>query len=157
MRLTTKARFAVTAMIDIALYNNGRPVTLTQISQRQKISVAYLEQIFCKLRRAQLVRSMRGPGGGYHLMYPAEEISVRSIIDAVEEDIDARQCRGDGSCQGDAACLTHHLWEGLNEVTTKYLDGVTLASLIKDHEAEHGPISIPAVIPVKKRRSVLIH
>ncbi len=157
MRLTTKARFAVTAILDIALYSNGNPVPLTHISARQKITVAYLEQIFCKLRRAEIVYSMRGPGGGYYLPEDPEKITIGSIIEAVEENIDARQCRGDGSCNGDAACLTHHLWERLNEVTKNFLDGVTVADMIKDHKDAESPVArehlsyVPVELLKKKR------
>jgi len=111
LKLTTKGRFAVTAMVDLALHEEEAPISLTQISERQQISVAYLEQIFCKLRRAGLVASVRGPGGGYRLGAPAGDITAAAIIEAMDEDIDATQCRGDGSCLGGAACLTHHLWE----------------------------------------------
>lgn len=153
MRLTTKARFAVTAMLDIALHSHGKPVSLTQISERQQITVAYLEQIFCKLRRNHLVKSMRGPGGGYFLAKNASEITIGRIINAVEEDIDATQCRGDGTCMGGASCLTHHLWEQLNEVTAKFLNEITLASMVQEHvvHEEHPTrTTIPADIPVSK-------
>ena len=151
MKLTTKGRFAVTAMVDLALHEASAPISLTQISERQQISVAYLEQIFCKLRRAGLVASVRGPGGGYRLGDAADRITVGSIISAVDEDIDATQCRGDGTCHGGASCLTHHLWEDLNTLTKKFLDGVTLASMVKAHEERHGHQVVSAVIPVRGR------
>ena len=152
MRLTTKARFAVTAMLDIAMHADGAPIALMQISERQQITVAYLEQIFCKLRRAGLVESVRGPGGGYRLTRSPEEINVGTIIDAVEENLDATQCGGDGKCQGGASCLTHHLWESLNGVTQQFLDGVTLASMVRSHRdrAQKHVSEVPAKIPVKK-------
>ena len=156
MRLTTKARFAVTAMLDIALYGQGKPVSLTQISDRQQITVAYLEQIFCKLRRADMVRSIRGTGGGYFLAKTPQEITIGRIIAAVEEDIAATQCRGDGTCLGGAACLTHHLWESLNSVTSKFLDGITLESMVQSHteHAEHPQrVTVSAKIPVKPKKT----
>lgn len=151
MKLTTKGRFAVTAMVDLAIHRADAPVSLAQISERQKISVAYLEQIFCKLRRAGLVDSVRGPGGGYRLRDEAGAISVGSIIDAVDEDIDATQCRGDGTCNGGASCLTHHLWEDLNVITKKFLDSVTLDAMVKTYEERQGKQTIPAVIPVRRK------
>ena len=114
MKLTTKGRFAVTAMVDLALHLSEAPVRIALIAERQNLSVAYLEQIFCKLRRAGLVTSARGPGGGYRLGDLPENISVGQIIEAVDEDIDATQCHGGDTCKGGAACLTHHLWEDLN-------------------------------------------
>ena len=150
MKLTTKGRFAVTAMVDLALHEEEAPISLTQISERQQISVAYLEQIFFKLRRAGLVASFRGPGGGYRLGAPAGDITAAAIIEAMDEDIDATQCRGDGSCLGGAACLTHHLWEDLNRTTRKFLEGVTLAGMVEAHAARHGKQVVSAVIPVRK-------
>ncbi|EJX03468.1 Transcriptional regulator, Rrf2 [gut metagenome] len=117
-------------MVDLALNEADAPISLVQISERQHISVAYLEQIFCKLRRAGLVDSVRGPGGGYRLKIPASALSVASIIAAVEENLDATQCRGDGTCSGGASCLTHHLWEQLNTITQKFLDSVTLDDIV---------------------------
>ncbi|MFU0841607.1 MAG: Fe-S cluster assembly transcriptional regulator IscR [Burkholderia sp.] len=149
MKLTTKGRFAVTAMVDLAINQADAPVSLAQISERQRISVAYLEQIFCKLRRAGLVESYRGPGGGYRLGEAGGGITVGQIIEAVDEDIDATQCKGDGSCNGGASCLTHHLWESLNSVTKKFLDGVTLDALVKANERRSGRQTVPAVIPVR--------
>lgn len=151
MKLTTKARFAVTAMLDIAIYGEGKPVSLTQISERQQITVAYLEQIFCKLRRAGLVASVRGPGGGYFLRRYPDEIRVGDIIEAVEENIDARQCRGGEHCMGGASCLTHHLWESLNAVTKTFLDGVTLESMVLEHQKQIGSSVMPSplVFPIR--------
>lgn len=153
MKLTTKGRFAVTAMVDMALHEVEAPISLTLISERQQISVAYLEQLFCKLRRAGLVVSVRGPGGGYRLGKPVSEITVGAIIAAMDEDIDATQCRGDGTCLGGAACLTHHLWEELNRTTQKFLDGVTLASMVESHQKRHGKLVVSAVIPVRKAKA----
>jgi Rrf2 family iron-sulfur cluster assembly transcriptional regulator len=135
MRLTTKGRFAVTAMIDLALRQHGGPVTLATISQRQNISLSYLEQLFGKLRRHELVDSMRGPGGGYSLARLARQVSVADIIFAVDEPLDATDCGGKQDCtrgtdgrQG--KCMTHELWSTLNRKMVEYLDSVTLQDLV---------------------------
>ena len=130
MRLTTKGRFAVTAMIDLALRQNNGPVTLAAISQRQQISLSYLEQLFGKLRRHELVESTRGPGGGYTLGRKAVDITVADIIVSVDEPIDATQCAGKENCRDEHVCLTHDLWMGLNAHIYDYLENVTLASLV---------------------------
>jgi len=135
MRLTTKGRFAVTAMIDLALNNGEGPVTLAEISERQKISLSYLEQLFGKLRRQTLVSSVRGPGGGYHLAKPPQEVSVADIILAVDEPIDATQCGGKENCHDDHKCITHDLWVSLNEHIFDYLRSVTLAQLVAEQQA----------------------
>lgn len=129
MRLTTKGRFAVTAMIDVALRQHNGPVTLAGISQRQKISLSYLEQLFGRLRRHQLVESTRGPGGGYTLGKPMSDISVADIIYAVDEPLDATQCGGKENCVNDQRCMTHDLWASLNRVMVDYLDSVSLRDL----------------------------
>jgi Rrf2 family iron-sulfur cluster assembly transcriptional regulator len=130
MRLTTKGRFAVTAMLDLALRGGKNPVTLAGISERQDISLSYLEQLFSRLRRHELVESVRGPGGGYYLAKPPEAVSVADIIRAVDEPIDATQCGGKENCHDDHRCLTHDLWTGLNAHIYDYLDSVTLATLV---------------------------
>ena len=130
MRLTTKGRFAVTAMIDVALYGAKGPVTLAAISERQKISLSYLEQLFGKLRRAKLVSSVRGPGGGYNLAQPAHGISVANVVTAVDEPLDATQCGGKENCHDDKRCMTHDLWATLNEKMYDYLSSVSLADLV---------------------------
>jgi Rrf2 family iron-sulfur cluster assembly transcriptional regulator len=130
MRLTTKGRFAVTAMLDLALRGGKNPVTLAGISERQDISLSYLEQLFSRLRRHELVESVRGPGGGYFLAKPVGEISVADIIRAVDEPIDATQCGGKENCHDEHRCLTHDLWMGLNAHIYDYLDNVTLATLV---------------------------
>jgi Rrf2 family iron-sulfur cluster assembly transcriptional regulator len=135
MRLTTKGRFAVTAMIDLALRQGNGPVTLSGISQRQAISLSYLEQLFGKLRRHEIVESIRGPGGGYSLARPAGKVTVADIIIAVDEPLDATQCGGKENCHGaDAAsgtrCMTHELWTTLNEKMVDYLDSVSLQDLV---------------------------
>jgi Rrf2 family transcriptional regulator, iron-sulfur cluster assembly transcription factor len=130
MRLTTKGRFAVTAMLDLALRGGKNPVTLAGISERQDISLSYLEQLFSRLRRHELVESVRGPGGGYYLARPLAELSVADIIRAVDEPIDATQCAGKENCHDEHRCLTHDLWMGLNAHIYDYLDNVTLATLV---------------------------
>jgi Rrf2 family iron-sulfur cluster assembly transcriptional regulator len=130
MRLTTKGRFAVTAMLDLALRGGKNPVTLAGISERQAISLSYLEQLFSRLRRHELVESVRGPGGGYYLARPLEDLSVADIIRAVDEPIDATQCAGKENCHDEHRCLTHDLWMGLNAHIYDYLDNVTLATLV---------------------------
>jgi len=130
MRLTTKGRFAVTAMLDLALRGGKNPVTLAGISERQDISLSYLEQLFSRLRRHELVESVRGPGGGYFLARPIGEVSVADIIRAVDEPIDATQCGGKENCHDEHRCLTHDLWMGLNAHIYDYLDNVSLATLV---------------------------
>ncbi|MDE2369458.1 MAG: Fe-S cluster assembly transcriptional regulator IscR [Burkholderiales bacterium] len=161
MRLTTKGRFAVTAMIDLALRSNSGPVALAAISQRQQISLSYLEQLFGKLRRHELVESTRGPGGGYTLGRAADDITVADIIVAVDEPIDATNCSGKENCLGDDSgrCMTHELWANLNNKMIEYLDSVSLKKLVDEQLAkgvavDAGPVkraisSAPAVKPIK--------
>jgi Rrf2 family transcriptional regulator, iron-sulfur cluster assembly transcription factor len=130
MRLTTKGRFAVTAMIDVAMHGSKGPVTLAAVSDRQRISLSYLEQLFGKLRRNGLVDSVRGPGGGYSLARASDTVSVADIILAVDEPIDATQCGGRENCKDDRRCMTHDLWSGLNDHIFAYLHGVTLAQMV---------------------------
>jgi Rrf2 family iron-sulfur cluster assembly transcriptional regulator len=129
MRLTTKGRFAVTAMLDLALHATNGPVTLAGISDRQKISLSYLEQLFGKLRRRELVDSVRGPGGGYRLARDASLVSVADIVRAVEEPLDSTQCAGRENCHDNHRCMTHELWEELNTTVAGFLEGVTLSHL----------------------------
>ena len=137
MRLTTKGRFAVTAMIDLALRQSNGPVTLAAISQRQQISLSYLEQLFGKLRRHELVDSTRGPGGGYTLARKASEMTVADIILSVDEPIDATHCGGKENCLGEAGrCMTHELWSALNERMVEFLDSVTLQKLVDEQLAK---------------------
>ena len=131
MRLTTKGRFAVTAMIDLALFVGDRPVTLASISERQNISLSYLEQLFAKLRRHKIVESVRGPGGGYCLGRDALEITVADVILAVDEPLDATQCGGRENCKSDHRCMTHDLWSTLNRKMLDYLASVTLSELVE--------------------------
>lgn len=142
MRLTTKGRFAVTAMIDLALRQGKGPVTLSGISQRQSISLSYLEQLFGKLRRHEIVESIRGPGGGYSLARRADKVTVADIIIAVDEPLDATQCGGKEHCHGaDAAtgarCMTHELWATLNEKMVDYLDSVSLQDLVDQQKQKN--------------------
>ena len=136
MRLTTKGRYAVTAMLDLALHKNQGPVSLADISQRQAISLSYLEQLFAKLRRCSLVSSVRGPGGGYELQGGSESIYIAQIVDAVNESIDSTKCKGAGDCQGGETCLTHYLWEDLSEQIHTFLEGISLADLVAKNEVK---------------------
>lgn len=134
MRLTTKGRYAVTAMLDLAIHAQSGPVSLSDISGRQGISLSYLEQLFSKLRRNGLVASVRGPGGGYRLSRNDDEIQVAEIIDAVNESMDATKCNRQGDCQNGDACLTHHLWIDLSDQIHAFLRGISLKSLIEREE-----------------------
>ena len=142
MRLTTKGRFAVTAMLDLALRQEHGPVTLAGIGQRENISLSYLEQLFGKLRRHALVDSVRGPGGGYCLARPMQQVSVADIILAVDEPLDATQCGGMENCQDEKRCMTHNLWTSLNEKLYEYLNSVTLQDLVTEHVAKHGDVAV---------------
>jgi Rrf2 family iron-sulfur cluster assembly transcriptional regulator len=134
MRLTTKGRYAVTAMLDLALHVNEGPVPLADISERQGISISYLEQLFAKLRRCELVTSVRGPGGGYQLRIEPQQISVASVIDAVDESVDATRCGGQGDCHEGEICLTHHLWTDLSGRIHDFLNGISLGDLVARRE-----------------------
>jgi Rrf2 family iron-sulfur cluster assembly transcriptional regulator len=141
MRLTTKGRFAVTAMVDLAMHHGSGPVTLAEISGRQKISLSYLEQLFGKLRRHRLVASVRGPGGGYNLARDMAKLSVADIILAVDEPIDATQCGGKENCHDDQKCLTHDLWASLNDRIFSYLESVTLRQLVDNQKAKESGVA----------------
>ena len=130
MRLTSKGRYAVTAMLDLAFHSQSKSVTLIDIAARQTISLSYLEQLFAKLRRANLVKGVRGPGGGYSLCGEAKDISIADIVAAVGEKIDSTKCNGQGNCQRHHACLTHDLWMDLGEHIKSYLEKITLADLL---------------------------
>ncbi len=136
MRLTTKGRYAVTAMLDLALHSTEGPVSLADISGRQEISLSYLEQLFAKLRQNDLVYSVRGPGGGYRLKHPLDEVFVAQIIDAVNESVDATSCGGAGNCQQGEVCLTHYLWMDLSEQIHQFLSSISLASLVARGEVQ---------------------
>jgi len=141
MRLTTKGRFAVTAMVDLAMRHQSAPVTLADISQRQKISLSYLEQLFGKLRRRKLVDSVRGPGGGYRLARDMAAVSVVDVILAVDEPIDATQCGGKENCHDEQKCVTHDLWANLNQHIFDYLGAVTLKQLVDEQNAKQAGIA----------------
>ena len=131
MRLTTKGRYAVTAMLDLAFHSQVRPVTLTDIATRQTISLSYLEQLFSRLRKAGMVKGVRGPGGGYKLSRDAVDINIADIIAAVDEQVDATKCGGKANCQNNQPCLTHDLWIGLSEQIREYLKGISIGSLLE--------------------------
>jgi Rrf2 family iron-sulfur cluster assembly transcriptional regulator len=130
MKLTTKGRYAVTAMLDLALHYDQGAVTLADIARRQGISLSYLEQLFAKLRKSGLVDSVRGPGGGYNLANEPANISVADIVIAINEDIDVRRCKGSSNCDGDERCLTHELWDSLSTRIHEFLSGISLADLV---------------------------
>jgi Rrf2 family iron-sulfur cluster assembly transcriptional regulator len=130
MRLTTKGRYAVTAMLDLAIHAGNGPISLADISERQGISLSYLEQLFAKLRRNDLVRSVRGPGGGYQLNHEQQDISVAQVVDAVNESVDATGCGHSGGCQDGNICLTHHLWCDLSSQIHDFLSQISLADLM---------------------------
>lgn len=131
MRLTSKGRYAVTAMLDVAIHAHKNPVPLADISERQEISLSYLEQLFSRLRRHQLVTSVRGPGGGYRLAREARLISIGDVIHAVDESVDATRCQGQSNCQQGERCLTHSLWTELSERITQFLGNISLADLME--------------------------
>ncbi len=134
MRLTTKGRYAVTAMLDLTVHKDRGPISLADISKRQDISLSYLEQLFSGLRKADLVASVRGPGGGYRLSRSSTEISIAQIVDAVNESIDITKCNGKGNCQRGEMCLTHHLWQDLSHQIHAFLNSISLASLVDRNE-----------------------
>lgn len=136
MRLTTKGRYAVTAILDLAIHADKGPVSLADISKRQEISLSYLEQLFSKLRKSALVASVRGPGGGYQLSRSMDSIFVAEIIDAVNESIDATHCSGKGNCHQGEMCLTHHLWESLSDQIHSFLSDISLANLMARQDVQ---------------------
>ncbi|HEC05430.1 Fe-S cluster assembly transcriptional regulator IscR [Thiolapillus sp.] len=130
MRLTTKGRYAVTAMLDLALHAEDGPVSLADIAERQDISLSYLEQLFARLRKRELVSSTRGPGGGYRLGLEPRRIDVAGVITAVDERLDSTACGGQGNCHGDKRCLTHELWQDLSDSIYDYLSSISLQDLL---------------------------
>ena len=136
MRLTTRGRYAVSAMLDLAIHRGAGPVSLADISDRQGISLSYLEQLFAKLRHQKLVISARGPGGGYRLSRDMQDINVAEIIDAVNESIDATSCHGKGNCHKGDLCLTHDLWDDLSTQIHHFLHSVSLDSLVKKQDIQ---------------------
>jgi Rrf2 family iron-sulfur cluster assembly transcriptional regulator len=137
MKLTTRGRYAVTAMLDLAIHGLERPVSLSDISSRQEISLSYLEQLFAKLRRCDLVTSVRGPGGGYLLSRERAGIFVAQIIDAVDESVDVTNCQGKGNCHQGEVCLTHHLWQDLSDQIHGFLSRISLADLVDQRGQSH--------------------
>jgi Rrf2 family iron-sulfur cluster assembly transcriptional regulator len=131
VRLTTKGRYAVTAMLDLAIHHGQRPIALADIAQRQGISLSYLEQLFSRLRRRSLVTSVRGPGGGYNLAREAKEIFVAEVIAAVDENVDTTRCGGAQNCQNNGPCLTHDLWHDLSDRIYEYLNHISLQDLVE--------------------------
>lgn len=142
MRLTTKGRYAVTAMLDLAISSTDQPVNLNEISERQAISLSYLEQLFSKLRRNQLVKSVRGPGGGYQLNASSEDISVANIINAVNESLDVSRCEGRANCHDGRQCLTHNLWVDLSDRINSFLDNITIGELIRQNEQQANELKL---------------
>lgn len=136
MKLTTKGRYAVTALLDVAIHEHSGPVSIADISVRQDISVSYLEQLFSKMRKKQLVDSVRGPGGGYRINGDSNDISIAAIIDAVGEDVSVTRCEGEKDCQKGESCLTHHLWSNLSQQIHKFLSGISLKSLMDTAEVQ---------------------
>lgn len=134
MRLSTKGRYAVTAMLDLALNGTQGPVTLADISENQGISLSYLEQLFAALRSKGLVRGVRGPGGGYYLGRESDEISIADIICAVDEWVEFTRCKGRQNCQDGQRCLTHSLWDDLSQQIFIFLTDITLDDLVKRGE-----------------------
>ena len=132
MKLTSKGRYAVTAMLDLAFHTEAGPVTLSEISKRQDISLSYLEQLFTRLRKRQLVRSTRGPGGGYSLNKPADQLAVAEIVAAVDETVDTTRCSGASNCHDGSQCLAHELWDGLSRQIFGFLSDITLQDLMED-------------------------
>ena len=137
MKLTAKGRYAVTAMLDLAVHEQEGPISLAEISERQGISLSYLEQLFAKLRRSSLVASVRGPGGGYRLNRNSSDIFVAQIVDSVDENVDATRCQGRADCQNGETCLTHELWSDLSNQIHQFLSGIDLASLIAKREVQN--------------------
>ena len=150
MRLTTKGRYAVTAMLDLALHYGEGPITLADIAQRQGISLSYLEQLFARLRKKSLVSSVRGPGGGYTLGREAQSIYVAEVITAVDESVDTTRCHGAHNCQNNERCLTHELWQDLSDRIFDYLNGISLQELVKrkgvqqvaDRQEQRGSVEV---------------
>ncbi len=147
MKLTTRGRYAVTAMLDLALHTEQGPISLAEISERQEISLSYLEQLFSRLRRGNLVSSTRGPGGGYRIVSPLDQVAIADIVRAVNESVDTTQCGGQKNCHQHGRCLTHDLWEGLSEQIDSFLSGISLQDLINREQVRQ----------VAERQDNLVH
>jgi Rrf2 family iron-sulfur cluster assembly transcriptional regulator len=158
MRLTTRGRYAVTALLDLALQASleDQPITLAEIAGRQSISIAYLEQLFSKLKRSGLVSSSRGAMGGYRLAKPSHEIAILDIIEAVHESVDATMCEGQGNCRNGAKCLTHDLWQDLSTKIESYLSGVTIADLVAKSGVSSTDIHVIADLLPQSRTQVAV-
>lgn len=158
MRLTTKGRYAVTAMLDLAFHSQTKPVTLTEIAARQTISLSYLEQLFARLRKAGIVQGVRGPGGGYQISRNLNDVSIAAIIEAVNEPIDSTKCGGEANCQHESICLTHDLWVGLSEHIQAYLSKITLADLLVKNEVrraeQQSNKNLKVEIPIKTAKVI---
>ena len=162
MKLTSKGRYAVTAMLDVTIHAISGPVSLADISERQGISLSYLEQLFSRLRKEGLVTSVRGPGGGYRLGKCSAQIAIADVISAVNESVDATKCSGKGNCQDGEQCLTHSLWEGLSQRIEEFLQNITLSELVAKRDVKavskrqdelhinaHKSIALETLIPLK--------
>lgn len=136
MKLTSRGRYAVTAMLDLAFHCKNGPVSLAAISKRQDISLSYLEQLFAQLRRTKLVKSSRGPGGGYSLNKDPEQLSVGAIIEAVNESVDATKCNGKSDCQAGEKCITHSLWQDLSDRISDFLNQISLQELMNERDVK---------------------
>jgi len=153
MKLTTKGRYAVTAMLDLALHGDDGPVSLSEISSRQEISLSYLEQLFSKLRKHNLVTSTRGPGGGYSVARELSGVAVSEIIGAVNESVDATQCGGKENCHNHGRCLTHDLWEGLSVQIEEFLSSVSLQDMIDKHRIKSVSIVHESILEQTRQAS----
>jgi Rrf2 family iron-sulfur cluster assembly transcriptional regulator len=151
MRLTSKGRYAVTAMLDIALHQQAGAVSLADIASRQCISLSYLEQIFTRLRREKLVKSVRGPGGGYLISEDLSNISIQRIVQAMNEDLDARQCHGSGDCLQGETCLSHALWDDLSSMIAGFLSDISLASLLEKRRAQFPKQQTVQIAQIRRR------
>ena len=152
MKLTSKGRYAVTAMLDVAIHAAAGPVPLADISERQGISLSYLEQLFSRLRKQGLVSSVRGPGGGYRLGKCSAQIAVADVISAVNESVDATRCSGQGNCQGGQQCLTHNLWEGLSQRIEDFLQNISLSELVEQRDVQSVSSRQDGAIKVSKHK-----
>jgi len=132
VKLTSKGRYAVTAILDLAFHSKAGPVTLSHVSRRQDISLSYLEQLFTRLRKRQLVKSTRGPGGGYSLSRPADQIAVAEVVAAVDEMVDSTRCSGASNCHDGQQCLTHELWDELSQQIYDFLGNISLQDLMEE-------------------------
>ena len=153
MRLTTKGRYAVTAMLDLAYHSRDKPITLTDIATRQTISLSYLEQLFAALRGKQLVRGVRGPGGGYYLGKPAGDISIADIICAVDEWVEFTRCGGRENCRDGQRCLTHTLWDQLSDEIFRFLSDISLSDLVERGTRNGGAIDVEGLRGDAKQRA----